>query len=89
MSEGVGQAKHYASKLDTRFAYSTNGRGIYGIDMKEGTEGDVAAFPTPEELWSRTFAQVNAWRDRFADIPFEDRGGTTRAAITRTSPSSG
>ena len=39
-----------------------------------GGEGDVAAFPTPDELWSRTFAAQNAWRDRFAAIPFETRG---------------
>src|SRR5690349_17129650 len=27
-TEGVGQAKDYAGKLDVRFAYSTNGQGI-------------------------------------------------------------
>jgi len=32
-TEGVGQAKAYAEKLQTRFAYSTNGRRIYQIDM--------------------------------------------------------
>jgi type I restriction enzyme R subunit len=31
-------------------------------------------FPTPEELWKLTFAE-NAWRDRFAAVPFEDKGG--------------
>jgi type I restriction enzyme R subunit len=36
----------------------------------------VPAFPTPEELWNRTFAQANAWRDRFAAVPFEDKGGS-------------
>src|SRR3984893_11657439 len=33
LTEGVGQAKNYAGKLAIRFAYSSNGRGIYGIDM--------------------------------------------------------
>jgi type I restriction enzyme R subunit len=75
-TEGVGQAKQYAAKLDLRFAYSTNGQAVYGIDMATGAEGDVAAFPSPEELWARTFEQANAWRDRFAAVPFEDRGGT-------------
>ena len=28
-TEGLGQAKEYAEKLQTRFAYSTNGHGIY------------------------------------------------------------
>jgi type I restriction enzyme R subunit len=75
-NEGVGQAKQYAAKLAVRFAYATNGQKIYAVDMAEGSEGDVAAFPTPEQLWARTFATANAWRDRFAAIPFEDKGGT-------------
>jgi len=75
-TEGVGQAKQYAAKLALRFTYATNGQAIYGIDMDTGAEGDVPAFPGPEELWSRTFATQNAWRDRFAAIPFEDKGGT-------------
>lgn len=76
LTEGVAQAKDYAGKLDVRFTYSTNGQGIYGIDMETGKEGAVACFPKPEELWNLTFAEANAWRDRFADIPFEDRGGS-------------
>jgi type I restriction enzyme, R subunit len=38
-TEGVAQAKNYAEKLETRFAYSTNGRRIYQIDMHTGAEG--------------------------------------------------
>ncbi len=75
LTEGVAQAKNYAGKLAIRFTYSTNGQGIYGIDMDEGTEGDVPRYPTPDELWNLTFAEQNAWRDRFAAVPFEDRGG--------------
>ncbi len=75
ITEGVAQAKNYAGKLSIRFTYSTNGQGIYGIDMDEGTEGDVSRYPTPDELWNLTFAEQNAWRDRFAAVPFEDRGG--------------
>ncbi|MGH8063312.1 MAG: DEAD/DEAH box helicase family protein, partial [Pseudoxanthomonas sp.] len=75
-SEGVGQAKSYAAKLAVRFTYATNGKTIYAMDMADGTEDDVAAFPSPDELWARTFAVANAWRDRFAAIPFEDKGGT-------------
>ena len=75
-TEGVGQAKQYAAKLQVRFAYSTNGAGIYQIDMQTGAETYVESFPTPEGLWALTFATPNLWRERFADIPFEDRGGT-------------
>ena len=73
-TEGVGQAKNYAEKLQTRFAYSTNGIGIYQVDMTTGAEQYVAAYPTPDELWHRVFAEQNVWRDRFAAVPFEDKG---------------
>lgn len=76
LTEGVAQAKNYAGKLAVRFAYATNGQGIYGVDMKEGTEGKVPKYPSPDELWKLTFAAPNPWRDRFAAIPFEDKGGT-------------
>ena len=75
-TEGVAQAKSYASKLAIRFSYATNGQAIYGIDMASGHEGDVADYPGPEALWDLTFAQKNEWRDRFAAVPFEDRGGS-------------
>jgi type I restriction enzyme R subunit len=79
-TEGVAQAKSYAAKLAVRFTYSTNGQAIYGVDMATGTEGDVVGFPSPEALWAQTFAQAEAaeaaWRERFAAIPFEDKGGT-------------
>lgn len=90
VTEGVAQAKQYAEKLKTRFTYSTNGIGIYQIDMQSGKEGDIPAFPTPDELWELTFSEENAWRDRFASIPFEDKGGAWQPryyqdiAITRT-----
>lgn len=76
LTEGVGQAKDYAGKLAIRHTYASNGRGIYAIDMQTGREGEVAAYPTPEELWALTFAEANAWRDRFADVPYEDKGGS-------------
>jgi type I restriction enzyme R subunit len=79
-TEGVAQAKSYAAKLAVRFTYSTNGQAVYGIDMATGAEGDVPGFPGPEALWAQTFAQAEAaaaaWRERFAAIPFEDKGGT-------------
>jgi type I restriction enzyme, R subunit len=75
-SEGVAQAKGYAQKLAVRFTYSTNGQAIYAIDMRSGAEGDVASFPSPEQLWEQTFSEQNEWRERFAAIPFEDKGGT-------------
>jgi type I restriction enzyme R subunit len=76
-TEGLGQAKHYATKLSTRFAYATNGQKIYGVDMETGKEGDVPAFPTPNDLWHRIFAKANEWRDRFAAIPLHKSATST------------
>jgi type I restriction enzyme R subunit len=76
LTEGVAQSKNYSGKLAIRFAYSANGRGIYAVDMQTGKEGEIAAWPTPEELWSMTFAEENAWRNRFAAVPYEDKGGS-------------
>ena len=78
-TEGVGQAKKYAEKLQTRFTYSTNGVGIYQIDMQTGAETYVDRYPTPDELWGQTFAEESEWRDRFGDVPFEDKGGQWQA----------
>ena len=76
LTQGVAQAKDYADRLQIRSAFATNGQGIYGVDMKTGKEGEVARFPTPDELWALTFAEANAWRDRFAAVDFEDKGGS-------------
>ena len=73
-TEGVGQAKTYAGKLQTRFAFSTNGAGIYKIDMQTGAERYVSAWPSPQDLWSLAFAEENAWRDRFAAVHFVEKG---------------
>jgi type I restriction enzyme R subunit len=44
--------------------------------MKTGAEGLVADYLTPEQLWNKTFAVQNEWREKFAAIPFETIGGT-------------
>jgi type I restriction enzyme R subunit len=75
-TEGVGQAKAYAAKLAVRYTFASNGQAIYRIDMQTGEEGDVAVYPTPDELWALTFAEASAWRDRFAAVPFPDKSGS-------------
>jgi len=73
---GVGQAKDYAARLGSRFAYASNGLNWYQVDMTTGTEGDLALpFPSPDALWERTFADHNLWRERFGEVPFETDGG--------------
>ncbi|MEM1280239.1 MAG: DEAD/DEAH box helicase family protein, partial [Cyanobacteria bacterium P01_H01_bin.152] len=34
---------------------------------------------TPDDLWEATYSEANVWRNRFADIPFEDKSGTFEA----------
>lgn len=75
VGEGVAQAKQYAEKLKLETTYSTNGKEIYSICMKTGAESLVDNFLSPEELWNKTFAIQNEWREKFASVPFEDKSG--------------
>jgi len=82
-TEGVGQAKDYAERLQVRFTYATNGLQIYKMDMQKGEEGDATTYPTPDELWEMTFAEADSfdedagkWRDEFHKTPFETKSGT-------------
>lgn len=88
VGEGVMQAKKYAEKLKLETTYSTNGKAIYQICMKSGEEGLVTDFLSPDELWNKTYPVattsadteeeraraelVEAWREKFAAVPFED-----------------
>ncbi|MEI7584555.1 type I restriction endonuclease subunit R [Runella sp.] len=76
VGEGVAQAKQYAEKLKLETTYATNGKEIYQICLKTGVEGLVANYLTPDELWNKTFAEQNDWREKFASVPFETIGGT-------------
>lgn len=82
-TEGVRQAKDYASRLQCRLGYATNGHEIYQIDMETGKSELVEQFMSPEELWQLTFDEkpgapsgdfTAIWRERFAQIPFETKG---------------
>nr|SPS05721.1 Type I restriction system, subunit R [Candidatus Nitrotoga fabula] len=76
VGEGVAQAKSYAEKLQINYTFASNGLEIYEISMQTGHEGWINAFPTPDELWHRTFFEQNDWQDKFDAIPFESVGGT-------------
>lgn len=78
-TDGLAQAKAYAQRLQAPFAYSTNGRRIYRVDMTTGAETYVESYPTPDGLWAEVFKTKNEWRDRFAAVPFEERGGAWQA----------
>ena len=74
VGEGVGQAKNYAKKLRLASTYAANGKKIYEINMNTGKEGDVSQFPSPDELWNKTFTERNEWHDKFDVVPIETFG---------------
>jgi type I restriction enzyme, R subunit len=76
VTEGVGQAKDYADKLQIKATYSSNGREIYQILFNTGEEKLIDRFPTPDELWDITYPPPNTWQDKFNAIPFYDVSGT-------------
>ena len=83
-TEGVRQAKDYASRLQCRLGYATNGHEIYQVDMVTGKEALVEQFLSPEELWQLAYSDEDetpeytpVWRDQFAKIPFEVKGDWT------------
>jgi len=69
VSEGVSQAKNYAEKLHLQTTFATNGKEIYQICMETGNEGLITQFPTPDELWNKTFKIENNWKEQFNAIP--------------------
>jgi len=74
-SEGVGQAKVYAQKLQIDYTFATNGKDIYEINLNSGIERSINSFPTPDELWNATFSDQNEWKDKFNSIPTEGAYG--------------
>ncbi|MFN0190072.1 MAG: EcoAI/FtnUII family type I restriction enzme subunit R [Bacteroidia bacterium] len=84
VGEGVAQAKQYATKLSLAYTYATNGKEIYRICLQTGEEGLTDQYFTPEELWNKTYPKatevsqklINEWRDKFSEVPFEDKSGS-------------
>ena len=85
VSEGIGQAKKYAEKLKVINTYSCNGNEIYEIQYSIDEFGQIFIkseklidkFPTPDELWERTFKEKNEWSNKFDSIGFKSYQGTT------------
>jgi len=70
VGEGVAQAKNYAEKLHIDITFATNGNEIYQIDMETGKEALVKSFPTPQQLWNKTFRVENEWKDKFNAVQY-------------------
>jgi len=69
VTEGLAQAKRYAAMLCARFAYSTNGDGIYRADLSTGDEGPV------DRYGGRRMAETLRFN------PFRKPGGILAASV--------
>ena len=85
VSEGVTQAKEYAEKLKVLNTYSSNGNEIYEIQYSVNEVGQtfikseklIEKFPSPDELWERTFIKRKEWSDKFDAINFKSYQDST------------
>jgi len=61
ISFGMQQAKQYATMLDVKFAYSSNGDGFQEYDFLTGAEREISLdeFPTYDELVARYKKEIN------------------------------
>lgn len=61
--KGLQQAKEYAEILGLKFAYATNGHQIIEFDYLTGQEAELAAYPSPAELFARLKASQGIAED--------------------------
>ena len=86
----MAQAKNYAGKLAIRFTYATNGQGIYGIDMQDGDGRRTAPLPDAGRTLEPDFCRAERLARPLRRRSLRGQGrAISRAATTRTSPSSG
>ena len=72
VSEGVAQAKNYATLLNLNYTFAANGKEIKQMRLNPKEEKLVEKFPTPDELWDLSFPEDNEWLDKFNAVPFHD-----------------
>lgn len=69
-TEWLEQVKEYGKILAVRFLYSTNGQKIYEFDLESGVGEYIEHYPTPEELYQRTFWEANHTREILQKEPY-------------------
>ncbi len=69
-TEWLEQVKEYGKILAVRFLYSTNGQKIYEFDLVSGTWDYIEKYPSPEELYQRTFWEANHTREILQKEPY-------------------
>ncbi|OIO77127.1 DEAD/DEAH box helicase [Candidatus Gracilibacteria bacterium CG1_02_38_174] len=69
-TEGLEQVKEYGKILQVRFVYSTNGQQIYEFDLSTGKGDFIENYPTPEELYNKTFGSKNELKEALLKEPY-------------------
>lgn len=59
IGDGMFQAQEYATKLDIRFVFTSNGDGFLFYDMKTGEQKQLTLdrFPSPQELFDKQYKE--------------------------------
>lgn len=66
VGDGMFQAQEYATKLDVRFVFTSNGDGFLFHDMKTAKEKKISLneFPSPKELFEKQYnSEIEACSD--------------------------
>jgi type I restriction enzyme R subunit len=76
-TSGLQQAIGYAKKLEIDVVYATNGTKIYEYIISRGYGDYVEEFPSPEDLYSRTYQKRLDLKRKLHSIPFLMTGSFT------------
>lgn len=87
LTEGVAQAKNYADKMQIRFAYSTNGREIYGIDWLRARKASSIYIPLRRNSGTARSRKPMPGEIALPPYPSRIKAATFNPATTRTLPS--
>ncbi len=70
ITEGLEQVKEYGKCLNLRFVYSSNGKWIYEFDLQEWKWEILESFPSPEELYTKIFWEIDTTKQALLSEPF-------------------
>lgn len=69
-TEGLQQAIGYAEKLKVNYVFSTNGKKIYEFDLTTGKGDYIDSFPSPDEIYKRSFDNLTPEKENLLSVPF-------------------
>lgn len=73
-TKGLQQTIDYATKLNVRFVYSSNGKQTYEFDLESGNGDYIEFYPTPLELEQRYAGETTDLSHQLRNIPFHLEG---------------